>query len=314
MLRLLITTALAGMLALAAACETDDDADDTDIADEPTPTEAPDPTPTPTTEPDPTPVPPDDDEVTDDEDMALEEDDDAAVDDEDAVIVPDDDDMFNGDDPFDMGPDDFMEDFHDPDLAALLLDIDQLEGNWQVISEGSPAEGADVTENLGEMMGAPCDHEPLDQDDLGDPLQVGRAFSGTEFGPIFGQDILQFNDSDQASETYGLVTGQFDCDSWTEEDPTTGMEIELTVNELDFPELGDETFAISLGMDMDMDVQAGVQQVQMIDPFEDMSAELILVQYQNLLINFSHVDVMGMDMLDLEATVTMAVEQIEAEY
>ena len=311
MYRLLLTTLLASFLALAAACETDDDGDDAEVAEEPTPIEEPDPTPTP--EPEPTPVPEDDDSV------AIEEDDEEeAIDDfdiplDDDEIIPDDD-MFHGDDPFDMGPDDFMEDFHDPDLAALLVTVDQLEGNWQVIAEGSPAAGADVSESLGDVMGAPCNHDPLSPDDLGDPVQVGRAFSGTEFGPIFGQDILQFDDSGQASETYDLVTEQFDCESWTEQDPATGMEIEMTVNELDFPDLGDETFAISLGLDMDMDVQAGVQQVQMVDPFEDMSAELILVQYDDLLINFSHIDVMGMDMMDLEGTITMAFEQIEAEY
>ena len=96
----------------------------------------------------------------------------------------------------------------------------------------------------------------------------------------------------------------------------SGMESETPVNQLDFPDLDDSTFSVSLGLEMDMDVQSetGARQVEMIDPTDDMSTELILVRRQNLLITFAYINVIGMDILDLEDTVTTAIKRIDANY
>ena len=96
----------------------------------------------------------------------------------------------------------------------------------------------------------------------------------------------------------------------------SGMEFETPVNQLDFPDLDDSTFSVSLGLEMDMDVQSetGARQVEMIDPTDDMSTELILVRRQNLLITFAYINVIGMDILDLEDTVTTAIKRIDANY
>jgi hypothetical protein len=322
MSRIYVFLIISGLLLFVAACTSENDAEEDDVGQDPSPTEeaiqtvepeataeptaTEEPAPTSTPEPEPTatetpvetPTPSEDDTSTD-EDSALDEE---AFD--------------EGEDPFGTVPEVYIEDFHDEALSERLLGIEEMPEGWDVIVEGSLADDAEATQGLGDMMSGPCDSELLTPERMGNPSHVGRSFMGQGLGPMFSQDLYQFDDATGAEQAFELARDQLDCDEWTAEDPTTGMEFHYTVEDLEFPELGDESLAITLNIGTASETQAGVQTIQQPAQFDDMFAEMssqsIMVRQGEVFTTFTYMDWFGDGSLNLEETVTQAVERISS--
>jgi hypothetical protein len=164
-------------------------------------------------------------------------------------------------------------------------------------------------------MDGPCGNSPLDQAALGGPVNVGRYFAASIFGPFFSQDIFEFETSEQAALAFDTVISHYGCGEWTEREPLTGMDVHYVVEEMDFPDLGDSTVALSISMRFSTTVQAGVQLIQqparMEDPFEDMSLQIILARQSQRLMMFTHFDFIDHGGLNLEETIALAVARSE---
>ncbi|MEX2426245.1 MAG: hypothetical protein WD401_05710, partial [Thermomicrobiaceae bacterium] len=167
MSRIYIFLFISGLLLVAAACSSNNDASDEDVAqdsaptdeavstdepeieEEPTATEEPAPTSTPEPEPTATVTPvetqePSDDDTSTDEDPALDE------------------------EAFDEGeglpgtaPGVVLDEFHDEELGSLLVSSEDMSVGWGLLLEGSLPDDAEATQGLGDLMNGPCGNEVL---------------------------------------------------------------------------------------------------------------------------------------------------------
>jgi hypothetical protein len=287
--------ALSAMLLLVAACTTSDDAaDDTAVEDDtaadvqptPTPEPEPEPTETPTPEPEPTETPTPEPEPTE---TPVPE-----TDDEEAEIADDDTDV---DASVGTG-----------ELDRLLLSIDDLPEGWTEIDDEfvDEEEIVDVAED--QPFDAPCGIEPLDETvDAIDEAE--RSFQGSELGPFFSQIIMQFGSSDEAEDVMSVMRELFNCEEWTESDEF-GEEVTFTVDEVPFEDVGDDAFAILLGIsldDMDEEEQA------MMALFGEFGFDMIMVQRDEFVSMYVYFDIFGMSDTDVETLVRLADDKIQAE-
>jgi hypothetical protein len=274
---------------------------------EPEPSPTPEPYPTPDLTPSPSPTTEDgeDDEILDGDDFTRE--DDSSSDEE----------LGRSEDPFGTIPSVQIEEFHDEALSELLLNVEQMPEDWSVMVEGSLPDDAEATQSLGDMLSGPWGNEQLTPEAMGHPVQVGRQFIEQDLGPFFNQDLFEFENEERAMEAMELALAQLDCEDWAAEDPATGMDVQYTLEDLDFPDLGDQSAAVSLSIRMTSNGQAGAQAVQQPAQFDDLfgnpSSEMVVVRQGNRFSSFTFLDWFGNNDLNLEEVVTIAVEQIEKE-
>jgi hypothetical protein len=313
------------MLLIVVACSSDDDnGDEIAIVEEPTPTDVPpsptsEPEPTPTSESEPTPTAEAEpeapvDEATNHEEQQGPDDNGPSHDGETGL---DDDGFTETDDPFGTVPSVHLEEFHNVDLGGLLLQQDHLPAGWELMAEGSLPDDAEATHSLGDMMSGPCDTDLLSPERMGHPVHVGRYFIGPDFGPFFSQDLFQFHDEAAAIEAMELAQEQLNCDGWVAQDPDTGMDVEYTVEALDFPELGDETRAISVNIGFAPQSQAGVQPVQQEIQFEgffdDITFDTVLIRQGTLMTSINYMSWFGDAEFDLRGVSILAAERTGAQ-
>jgi hypothetical protein len=306
-------------LLVVSACNDGDNVENGVTDEDPTATaeiaidEPPPPTPAPTPETDPT-VTPMPEEATDaDQDDIVPSDDGehSEIDDSSGSEDP-----RTSDEPFGAVPDIYYLDFHDEELSEILLHPDQMPEGWSLMVEGSLPEDAEATHGLGDMMSGPCGNELLTPEAMGHPSHVGRHFIGQGLGPFFGHDLFEFDNEENAEQAMELARAQLHCDDWIQQEPDTGSEFQYTVENMEFPDLGDDRSAVSLSIRPLTETQSIDQPVHVAAQFDGpvgtLQAESVIVRQGSVLSIFTFLDWLGDGDLPLEDVVTAAVEQIEA--
>jgi hypothetical protein len=289
----ILLIALSAMLAFVAACGTSDDdavddvASDDDVVAEVEPTETPEPepepteTPTPEPEPTPTPEPTPEPEPTETPTPEPEEDEiDDASDDSTPTTA------------------------QDPGaLDAYLLSIDDLPEGWmQVDDEFVDDEFA--TDVSDEPFEAPCGIEPLGES-VEPVAEAERSFEGSELGPFFSQNLMQMGSPE---EVMSLMRELFDCEEWTESDEF-GDEITFTVQEVPFEDVGDDAFAIILGLSFE---DLAEEEQMMMDMFGEFAFDLVILQRNEFVTMLMYFDLFGMSDTDFETLVRLADEKLQS--
>jgi hypothetical protein len=189
----------------------------------------------------------------------------------------------------------------DTGIADLMLSLDDLPSGWTITLDhfNGDAEMDDVSD---EPWDAPCGIEPLEETYT--PVAEGDlSFQGTELGPFLSQNLVLLESASDAQAVMSLMRELFDCDEWIEIDED-GEEWVFEVNELPFGQVGDDHFALRIGLTYGDDPEFGM--------FEGIAFDLIIVQRDEYISMFMWVDLFGMSGVDLESLVRVGDEKIQA--
>jgi hypothetical protein len=288
----ILLIALGAMLLLVAACNGDDATDDTPTEDDTTAevqstaTPEPEPTETPTPEPEPTETPTPEPEPT-----------------ETPIPEPEDDDVDLADE--DTEP---TETADAGELDRFLLSVDDLPAGWMEIDDEFVDEEEIVDMAEDQPFDAPCGIEPLDES-VDAIAEAERSFQGSELGPFFSQMLMQFGSADEAREVMDVMRELFACEEWTESDEF-GEEVTFTVDEVPFDDVGDDAFAILLGISLD---DLSEEEQAMMDLFGEFGFDMIIVQRDEFISMFVYFDIFGMSDTDVESLIRIADEKIQSE-
>jgi hypothetical protein len=292
----ILMIALSATLLLVAACSSngDDDADDAPVEEDnveevqetPTPEPEPEPTETPTPEPEPTETPtpePEPEPTATPTPEPEDEESDEADDTESQTDAPE------------AG-----------ELDGYLLSIDDLPEGWNQVDDEFVDED-EFAEVSDDPFDAPCGIEPLDESV--EPIaEAERSFEGSELGPFFSQNLMQLESADEAAEVMSVMRELFNCEEWTESDEF-GEEMTFTVEEVPFEDVGDDAFAIILGLEFG---DLSEEDEMMMAMFGDFNFDLVILQRDEFISMLMYFDIFGMSDTDFESLVRLADEKIQS--
>ena len=270
------------MLLLVAACGDDDATDDApveeDTAAEVEPTETPEPEPTETPEPEPTETP--EPEPTATPEPVEEEADDA---DDDPRTARD-----NG------------------DLEALLISLDDLPEGWMQVDDDFLDDDEFAADVSDDPFDAPCGIEPLDES-IEPVAETDREFEGSELGPYLFQNLMQMGSAADAEEAMSVMRELFGCEEWTETDEF-GDEVTFTIEEVPMEGVGDDAFAIKLGLTFE---GLSEEEAAMMDMFGEFDFDLVVLQRGEYVTMLMYFDIFGMSDVDFDSLVRIADEKLQ---
>lgn len=244
---------------------------------EPEPTETPEPEPTETPEPEPTETPMPETDDADDEDDESSDMSRAGSRDGDAS-----------------------------ELSGILLSLDDLPEGWMQVDDEF-SDGEEFGDLSDDPFDAPCGLIDEDLDfDFDSVAEAERSFEGGELGPFLAQNLVQLESSGDAQEVMGVFRMMFDCEEWSETDEF-GDEMIFTIDEMEWDDIGDDIFALSIGLDFgDM----SEEEAAMMALFGDISFEFVFVQRGEFVSMLMYIDIFGVTEADFESLVRRADEKM----